>query len=81
MNHEYNHYLDVEGSKISISEEQYDHLTLITYNERIKIEKHIERYFTTEIEGITLEDEIEVINTTLQLTKDDLLFIFKCNFE
>ena len=49
MNREYNHYLNVEGSQISISEEQYDHLTLITYNARIKIEKHIERYFTTEI--------------------------------
>lgn len=81
MDYEYNHYLDVEGSKISISEEQYDHLTLITHNARMKIEKHIERYFITKREGQTLEDELEVINTTLQLTKDDLLFIFKGNFE
>ena len=81
MNREYNHYLNVEGSQISISEEQYDHLTLITYNARIKIEKHIERYFTTEIEGQTLEDEMEVTNVTLYLTKDDLLFIFKTEFE
>lgn len=81
MKREYNHYLNVEGSQISISEEQYDHLTLITYNARIKIEKHIERYFTTEIEEQTLEDETEVTNVTLYLTKDDLLFIFKTEFE
>lgn len=81
MDHAYNHYLNVEGSQISISEEQYDHLMIITYNARINIEEHIERFFTTELEEQTLEDETEVKNITLQLTKDDLLFLFKCIFE
>lgn len=76
MEHETHFYLKVADSEISISEEQYDHLSLIAYNARMEIEIHKKRRFFKDEFG-----EVEIIDTTISLTEDELLFIFKTEFE
>ena len=76
MEHDENFYLKVADSEISISEEQYDHLSLIAYNARMEIEKHIRKRYQKDSDG-----ELEIIDTTISLTEDELLFIFKTEFE
>ena len=76
MEHDENFYLKVADSEISISEEQYDHLSLIAYNARMEIEKHIRKRYQKDSDG-----ELEIIDTTISLTEDELLFIFKNEFE
>ena len=71
-----NFYLKVADSEISISEEQYDHLSLIAFNARMEIEIHKKRRFFKDEFG-----EVEIIDTTISLTEDNLLFIFKTEFE
>lgn len=76
MNHERNFYLKVADSEIKISEEQYDHLSLEAYNGRMEIEIHIRKRYQMYTDG-----ETEIINTTISLTEDELLSIFKNYFE
>ena len=76
MEHDENFYLKVADSVVSISEEQYDHLSLIAYNARMEIEKHIRKRYQKDSDG-----ELEIIDTTISLTEDELLFIFKTEFE
>ena len=76
MNHDNNFFLRAALSEIKISEEQYDHISLIAYNARIEIEKHIKKRYETYTDG-----EAEITDTTIILNVDDLLFIFKNNFE
>lgn len=76
MEREENFYLKVADSVVSISEEQYDHLSLIAYNARMEIEKHIRKRYQKDNDG-----ELEIIDTTISLTEDNLLFIFKTEFE
>ena len=76
MEHKENFYLKVADSEISISEEQYDHISLIAYNARMEIEQHIRKRYQKDSDG-----ELEIIDTTISLTEDELLFIFKNEFE
>lgn len=76
MEHKETFNLKVADSVISISEEQFDHLTLIAYNARIEIEKHIRKRYQKDSDG-----ELEIIDSTIILTEGDLLYIFKCEFE
>jgi hypothetical protein len=75
MNNEENFYLKVADSEISISEEQYDRLSLMAYNARMDIEQHIRKRYRNDSDG-----EIERIDTTISLTEDQLLFCFKTEF-